>query len=80
MNLRCAPIRGPIVLIQYTVIPVTYEDLYEQSPGVCVVHHPSAERQWVGCQVAVAFRVNSDVLADIAGTGEFAVNPLIKSE
>jgi hypothetical protein len=44
------------------------------------MHHASAKGQRVGCKVAVAFRVNCNVLADIAGAGEFAVNPLIKSE
>lgn len=54
------------------------EDLHQKTTRVGISEHPRAERQRVRAQVAVAFRVDEDAVADIAGTGELAVNPLVK--
>lgn len=41
VNLRFPPIRSPTVLIQYPIIPVTNEYLYEQPSCIRIMHHPS---------------------------------------
>lgn len=80
VHLGLAPAGCQVVLIQHAVVAVSDEDLHQKASRVGVSQHSRAERKRVRLQVAVAFWVDYDIVADVAGTVELVVNPLVKPE